>query len=170
MPISEVHIDPFIPKLKNSPALRVTEEQKFYLREVLDICCSDSKFAEKAYKAILFSLTSNSAKDPVVTSLNPTQATLGDPSFTLHVIGTGFDTASQIIWNGSAEPTTFVSETELTTGVDMSTAVNAVDIPVVVENRFGVWSNPLTFTFLAPLAPSTVVSSKTDSMIAKDKK
>src|SRR5678816_2221276 len=56
---------------------------------------------------------------PTTTALVPSSAKLGDPSFTLHVQGTGFVPGSVILWNGSPEPTTFVSATELTTLVNM---------------------------------------------------
>lgn len=81
---------------------------------------------------------------PGVDALVPATAALGDPSFTLHVQGSGFKPTSQILWNGSPEPTVFVSEFELTTGVNMDTAHHAVDIPVAVLNG-NVASNPLTF-------------------------
>jgi hypothetical protein len=83
---------------------------------------------------------------PTVTALVPNTAQLGTPSFTLHVMGTGFDEASVIVWNGAPEPTTFVSPTELTTGVNMDTAISAVTLPVAVENTHGL-SDPLPFTF-----------------------
>jgi hypothetical protein len=82
---------------------------------------------------------------PVVTSLDPTTAALGAPSFTLHVYGTGFTPDAVILWNGSAEPTTVVSETEVTTGVAMETAEVAMAIPVGVQNAGGPPSNTLTF-------------------------
>jgi hypothetical protein len=80
----------------------------------------------------------------VLTSLNPATAVLGDPAFTLQVIGSGFSPASKILWNGVPEPTTFVSDTELTTLVDMSTAQVAISIPVVAAEN-GAESNALTF-------------------------
>jgi hypothetical protein len=86
---------------------------------------------------------------PVLTSLVPASAALGSPSFTLHVRGTGFQPTDIIVWNGSPEPTTFVSATELTTGVNMATAVVAIPIPIQVQTSGGVVSNTLTFTLTA---------------------
>jgi hypothetical protein len=88
----------------------------------------------------------------VLDSLVPAAAVLGDPSFTLHVHGSGFRPDSAIIWNGSPEPTTFVGPGELTTGVDMSTAINAIDLPVMVRHVTGAESNALPFTFSAAAA------------------
>jgi hypothetical protein len=86
---------------------------------------------------------------PVLTTLVPASAPLGAPSFTLHVIGTGFAETDVILWNGSAEPTTFVSATELTTGVNMSTAEVAITLPVAVQNAAGEVSNELAFALTA---------------------
>jgi IPT/TIG domain len=83
---------------------------------------------------------------PTVTSLVPPSAKLGDPSFTLHVHGTNFRADAQIVWNGSPEPTTFVSPTEVTTMVNMATASVAMAIPVAVSIGGGlVVSNAMNF-------------------------
>jgi len=82
---------------------------------------------------------------PVLASLVPPSAKLGDPSFTLHVHGTGFRPDSVIVWNGSPEPTTYVSATELTTSVNMATAEVALPIPVLARTIGGQDSNVLTF-------------------------
>jgi len=83
-----------------------------------------------------------------LTSLEPAAAALGDPPFTLHVHGSGFIPDAVIVWNGGDETTTVVSDTELTTEVDMSTATTAMPIPVEVRTADGV-SNGLTFTLQA---------------------
>jgi len=84
---------------------------------------------------------------PTVTSLNPTTVVLGAPNFTLHVIGTGFHAGSVINFAGFDEPTTLVSPTEVTTGVDMSMWHGADAVPVFVRSLGGQQSNALTFTF-----------------------
>jgi hypothetical protein len=108
-----------------------------------------------AYEAILYFELHGSKGDgelpaPVLTSISPQSAMLGTPSFTLRVLGSNFDPAAQIIWNGSAEPTTFVSETELTTGVNMETAEVALEIPIAVYSGFGVLSNEIIFRLIDP--------------------
>jgi hypothetical protein len=81
-------------------------------------------------------------------SLNPDTAAIGDDDVTMHVIGTGFTAAAQIVFNGGAETTVFVSDTELTTTVKPSTAEVAGAFPVtVVQNGFTV-EPPLDFTFI----------------------
>ena len=83
---------------------------------------------------------------PIITSLDPDTVVLGAPSFTVRVLGTGFVEDSVIVWNGSDEPTTFVSETEVTTGVNMDTASAAVSVSVAVRNGEAL-SNEWFFTF-----------------------
>jgi hypothetical protein len=87
---------------------------------------------------------------PVVDLLVPREATLGEPSFTLRVIGSGFTEDSVIFWNNSPELTTYVSPSEVTTGVNMGTAVVAIPIPVVVQNGEET-SNVVIFTLREPV-------------------
>lgn len=86
---------------------------------------------------------------PVASALVPATAAIGAANFTLQVTGTGFRTGMQILWNGSPAPTTFVSDTELTTPVDMAAAVVPLAIPVKVRTLAGQDSNELTFTITA---------------------
>jgi hypothetical protein len=157
MPVGVVHSlyqDPFSPILFNSPALVVTDEQKKYIKEILDTACSDSKFAEKAYNAIILLLTGGSVKVPTVTSLVPNSAEIGSASFTLHVHGTNLKLGSIIVFAGVEEPTTHVSDSELTTGVDMSLWVGPDAVPVAVKSPDGEFSVAMTFTFVDPAARS----------------
>lgn len=84
---------------------------------------------------------------PVVTALEPDTAAIGDPSFTLHVLGTGFDAQSVIVFAGQDEPTTLVSPTEVTTGVNMAVWLGPDALPVLVRNGDGTASDARTFTF-----------------------
>lgn len=157
-----LHKDAFSATLLESPALAVTDEQKSLIKEILDIACSDSRFAEKAYLAIHRVLTGGIASIPTITSLTPSSVVLGSPSFDLHVIGTGFTSSSIIVFNGSEEPTTYASATELTTGVDMSTAVTPIVVPVAVLND-GVMSDSMDFAFTEQVVvmSASTVQSKT---------
>jgi hypothetical protein len=85
------------------------------------------------------------AEPAEVKKLTPDSAALGSPSFTLHVKGQNFVETDVILWNGSPEPTTFVDDKELTTGVNMETAAVAMEIPVSVQSADGLISNWLTF-------------------------
>lgn len=90
--------------------------------------------------------------DPI--TLDPATAAIGDPSFTLHVHGTGFTATSVIVFAGQDEPTTFVSDTELTTGVDMSVWVGPDPaIPVLVRTE-AEETEPVMFAFTGDAAPA----------------
>jgi hypothetical protein len=144
-----LHPDPFVPVLLSSESLIVSLEQRELIKEILRAACSDSRFAEKAYDAILYTLTAGSVIPIGLTSLTPSTAIIGSESFTLHVMGENFDQYSVINFAGHDEPTTFVNSTELTTGVDMSVWHGADVLPVVVKSPVLV-TDPLMFTFMAP--------------------
>jgi hypothetical protein len=103
---------------------------------------------------------------PVVTALEPEGAVLGTPSFTLHVKGTGFTAASVISFAGHDEPTTVVSATELTTGVDMSLWLGPDAVPVTVRNADGQVSAPLSFTFTEAAVAGTAATASAEEEAA----
>jgi hypothetical protein len=142
--------DPFSPVLFSSPPLNVTVEQNNAIKNLLKIVCSDSQFADKTYRSLVKILTGGSVVSPIVTSLVPNTAELGSPSFTIHVHGTGFTPESIIVFAGQEEPTTFVSDKEVTTGVNMDVWLGPDALPVCVLSKEGVLSAPQTFTFVAP--------------------
>jgi hypothetical protein len=84
---------------------------------------------------------------PTLTDLTPSTVALGSPDFTVHVMGSGFTSESVIVWNGYDEPTTVVSDTELTTGVNMAVWQAPAVVPVQVRAGDGNLSNVLSFTF-----------------------
>jgi hypothetical protein len=161
--------DPFLAQLLNSPPLEVTLEQKNYIREILEVSCSDSRFAEKAYLAIERVLTSGIVTSPKVDSLDPSSVELGSPSFDIHVMGSGFTPESVIVFNGYEEPTVFVSDSELTTGVNMSVWLAPAEVPVSVGS-VGVQSESVMFTFLAPEAGVEKVTEKIVEKKLKEEK
>lgn len=98
---------------------------------------------------------------PTVASIDPATAEVGSADVTLHVHGTGFSEYSVIVFNGGAEATTFVDETELTTLVEPSTASGPWTVPVQVRNGVQT-SEPVDFEFTeaapAPPAPTGVTA------------
>lgn len=99
------------------------------------------------------------AARPVLTSLDPDTATLGDPDVTLRCLGSGFNVDSVIVFNGGDELTTFVSDSEVTTIVRPSTASVAGSYPVLVRNIDDQETGSLDFTFTAaPVAEVTFTS------------
>ncbi len=62
---------------------------------------------------------------PQLSLISPSIRTAGDTGFTLSVTGTGFTTASSVLFGGVSRPTTFVADTELTAAIgpgDIDTA------------------------------------------------
>jgi hypothetical protein len=85
---------------------------------------------------------------PEITDLMPATVALGAPDFTVHVQGSGFGADSVIVWNGYDEPTTVVSDAEVTTGVNMAVWQAPASVPVQVRSG-GNLSNAIPFTFTA---------------------
>jgi hypothetical protein len=163
--------DPFDPVLKTVNNLAVNDEQNDYIKRVLNKACSDSKFAEKAYIAIT-KILSGSLLTPVVSALNPSNVVLGSPVFDLHVMGSNFTPESVIVFNGFDEPTTFVSASELTTGVNMPLWQAPAVVPVMVRSAEEVLSNSMNFEFkeipVLLSAPTLVHKSTTPAYKEKE--
>jgi hypothetical protein len=87
-----------------------------------------------------------SGSAPTVTTLVPATVPLGAPNFTVRVLGTGFTPDPVIVWNGIDVPTTVVSDTEVTTDVDMAVWLAPATVPVAVRAG-GVESASVSFTF-----------------------
>lgn len=169
MPVAKaLYLDPFAPVLFNSPPLNVTIEQQEYIKDILRKACSDSRFVEKSYRAIMAVLTVGNTKVPAVTMLNPSTVKIGDPAFDIHVHGSGFTPESKILFNGLEEPTTFISATELTTGVNMPLWQAPATVPVAVQNVNGTTSTSMMFEFTA--ASPEVFAAKTPNATVVVKK
>jgi hypothetical protein len=174
--LTEVHYDPMLPRLSTYalPYIPTTEQLRF-LREILELTCSDSRFAEKAYAAILLLLAGGieplppPLPDPVIVSLVPSTAVVGDPDFILSVHGSGFTATSVIHINGVSAPTTFVSDTQLTTPVDMGLVLAPVVAPITVVDS-SVTSAPMDFTVTAPVLLSAQESVHSVDHTVKSKK
>jgi photosystem II stability/assembly factor-like uncharacterized protein len=85
---------------------------------------------------------------PAITSLVPASATHGGAAFTLTVHGTGFQSSSTVLWNGSPRTTTYVHATEVTaaiTAADIATAGTA-SVTATTPAPGGGTSAPATFT------------------------
>jgi hypothetical protein len=96
-----------------------------------------------------------------VTELVPATAVIGEPSFTLRVLGTGFGPDSKIVFNGYEEPTTFVSPNEVTTGVNMDVWQGASEpLPVKVRTGYGDDSNEMMFQFNAAGTQAAAASAE----------
>ena len=106
---------------------------------------------------------------PDLESLDPDEADAGDAAdIVMHVHGTGFTAQSVIYFNGLQEPTTFVSETEVTTGVKPSLFVVPAVCPVTVRNGEHE-SDALEFEFLDPEDPPAARETKRSTRTTKAK-
>jgi len=95
---------------------------------------------------------------PPITSLLPDSADAGDPGFLLSVIGEEFVDGAMVRWDGSARPTTFVSEFEVDATIDAADLVAGKIVYVTVRNPNGGISNALPFTIDNPLPSLASVS------------
>ena len=86
---------------------------------------------------------------PTLTGLSPDTAVSGDPDFTLSCEGTGFTSKTVINFGGEDEPTTLVSDTEVTTIVKPSLFAPAV-VPVYLKHG-PITTDPIDFTFTEPV-------------------
>ena len=84
---------------------------------------------------------------PVVKSLDPDTAVLGSEDITMHVLGSGFNAGSTIVFANQDEPIQFISDTDISTGVKPSLGWGAVTVQVSVRNIDGQLSAELPFTF-----------------------
>jgi len=106
---------------------------------------------------------------PDLESLDPDEADAGDATdIVMRVLGTGFTPESVIYFNGLAEPTTFVSETEVTTGVKPSLFTVPAVCPVTVRNGEHE-SDALEFEFLDPEEPVAARETKRTTRTTKAK-
>jgi hypothetical protein len=87
---------------------------------------------------------------PTVTSIEPDTLTVPGPDTEVVLMGANFNENSQIIWNGSAEPTTYIDPEHLSTIVRPSTVEVELPftLPVAVLNGTKL-SDPVEFTFTA---------------------
>jgi hypothetical protein len=95
-----------------------------------------------------FTISAPANPTPTLTSLSPTSATAGSAAFTLTVTGTQFISTSQILWNGAALTTIYVSSTSLTAQVPASdlSSVGTVMVAVQTPAPGGGASSALTFS------------------------
>jgi hypothetical protein len=108
---------------------------------------------------------------PTLSSISPTSANLGDPNTTLTVAGQGFVNGAQVLWDGTALATTWVSLNQLTAVVPASllTTAGKGTVTVVDPSKVAVGGSQ-TFTVLAgavtakATAPATVDAGQNSSV------
>lgn len=96
------------------------------------------------------SLPFNIIATPALTSLYPSTAPAGASDFVLTVNGSGFTSASQVLWNGQPlAATTFVNSSQLTATVSSSLVAAIGTATVTVQTNGIATSTGLTFTIQA---------------------
>jgi len=83
---------------------------------------------------------------PSISSITPTEMTIGDENATLYVTGENFFRDSVIVFAGQNEPTTLNEDGTLSTGINMDVWHGPDVIKVAVKNGPEV-SNEVDFTF-----------------------
>ena len=101
----------------------------------------------------------STATPPSLTSLGPPSCYNGSAAIVLTANGTGFVTGSQIIWQGTAMPTTFQSSTSLTASIAASNLTTESVADVFILNPDSTVSNTLPFTILLSPATTSVLTS-----------
>lgn len=85
-----------------------------------------------------------------LTSLSPASAVAGGSAFVLALTGSGFDTSSQVQWNGSGLTTFFVSPTQLVAQVNSNDTATAGSATITVASgSFGNSSNAIALPVVA---------------------
>ena len=96
---------------------------------------------------------------PEIEALDPDEIEMGAADTVLHVHGSGFTEQSVIHFAGHDEPTSFVSESEITTGLKPSLWQEAVVVECTVKNG-NQESEPVEFEFLEADAPAASRQTK----------
>jgi hypothetical protein len=99
------------------------------------------------------------AEVPVIEALDPDEIEIGSADVVLHVHGTGFTPESIIHFAGYDEPTSFVNDTEVTTGLKPSLwqAPDVVECTVKTGDKV---SEPVEFEFLEADVPAATRKTK----------
>jgi len=102
---------------------------------------------------------------PVITLLDPGDATAGTPAFPLTVEGAGFVRGvSEVYWNGQRRPTEFVSAAELVAQIPAADVANPGSAQVTVRNAPALVSAPSVLPILR--APPAISSHTPGSVVA----
>ena len=115
--------------------------------------------------ALIFTISARQNPVPTLAFLSPSSIAASSSAFTLMVTGTQFTLTSNVLWNGVAVPTTYVSGSSLNAQIPASDVAAAGSATVAVLNPApgGGTSNPVTFTISAPQNPVPTISSLSPS-------
>jgi autotransporter-associated beta strand protein len=107
---------------------------------------------------------------PGITSLNPFWKRAGEPAFTLTVTGSNFVFLSEVLWDGSPRPTTYVNPTTVTALISASDIVAVGTASVSVSNPppAGGVSGALTFRIEAAVPAVVYVDDDYTNNVVDD--
>ncbi len=112
--------------------------------------------------------TINAPPVPAVISVSPNTLGAGTAAITLTVSGSGFVMNSVVQWNGSARPTTYVSNTQLSVNIPASDLVNAVSslpVSVMTPSPGGGTSNTVPVAVVSPALPTITSLSPAQAVL-----
>jgi len=94
----------------------------------------------------------------ILSSLSPASVAVGDPSFTLTVVGADFVEGAVVRWDGSDRPTTFVDASHLAAEIGAGDLTLGKTVRVTVRHPGGGLSNDLVFAVENPVPILTSLS------------
>jgi subtilisin family serine protease len=98
---------------------------------------------------------------PVVASMSPTSAVAGSAPVTVTVLGSKFVSSSQLAWNGSPRPTTFISSTQLQATISAADLAVAGTFPMTVVTPAPGGGTSAAAAFTVIPAPVLTLSAST---------
>lgn len=98
-----------------------------------------------------------------IQSTNPTSALLAGHQFTLTINGSGFQSDSKVLWNGSALQTIFIHPGELAAVVPASLLASAGSVDLYVTSSAGSSPHFLQFTIVQAPTPPVISSLNPNS-------
>jgi hypothetical protein len=96
---------------------------------------------------------------PTLTAISPSTVAAGSQGFTLTATGTNFVSGTQILWNGIAQTTKVVSNTQLTTVVSDAQIASAGDVTIRVIKPDTTTSGAMTLTITGSASQSFSLTS-----------
>ncbi len=104
------------------------------------VSCDDSGHTSKP----------NPNPTPTLSSLRPSMEHIGEPGFTLTVIGSNFVSSSIVQWNGSDRPTRFIGGTQLEADIPAGdiTSAGIAEVSVFTPSPGGGFSNTIDFIII----------------------
>ena len=135
-----------------------------------DAACTMPLTASPQTVTVTYTVTQGAPSPPGIAQLNPATAIAG-AGFSLTVVGTNFTAQSVVVWNGSPQPTTFVSNSELTAqiaGAELPAAGSAA--VSVLDQGTQLSSGTLSCTIVGPqltaISPSSVTAGAAGFVLA----